>query len=44
METLCMAIECKTEINRHPYNFDDGFCESCKNKKNNILSEILTTK
>ena len=44
MKTMCMALECRNEIERHPYNFDDGFCPTCKALKNGNLLEHLKKK
>ncbi len=39
---LCMALECTNEVERHPFNFDTGFCESCQQQlSNNYLESII---
>lgn len=37
----CMDMDCMNKVERHPYNFDNGFCPSCKEKKNKQILKIL---
>lgn len=34
---LCMALDCKKKVYRHPYNFDTGFCETCQKKRDESI-------
>ena len=40
-EFLCMAIDCKNIVVRHPYNFETGFCKKCEKEYNKNILEIL---
>lgn len=39
---ICMALECSEQVERHPFNFETGFCPKCEEERNEIiLSQIL---
>jgi len=40
-EFLCMALDCKNTVTRHPYNFGTGFCKECQKEYNKKILEIL---
>jgi len=38
---MCMALECKNEVKRHPYAFETGFCDDCKDVYNQNVKQSL---
>lgn len=38
---LCLSMECTNKVERHPFNFDTGFCKKCQNELNKVILENI---
>ncbi len=40
-EYLCLIMDCRNKVKRHPYNFDGGMCNECRKKRDREVIKLF---